>query len=202
MTSRSPDSETFSTPPTTPGYSALMQDASIRPSLSRRSSRPSSLQLEHQGWNPDVVVEAASPLQSKKPQNGIPISRDQTATPTSSTSSAALPGIPSISPAPMASINGHHQRPLDSPCFVHSQLDKGASLTDWLRNRQSNAVLNDNSIEVGVSRSLQDSSPTSDLSSGSLMSSLDDDDGFGGNLTKQLAETAVGVREMSKQLGP
>lgn len=29
----------------------------------------------------------------------------------------------------------------------------------------------------------------------------DEDDQYGGSLTKQLAETAVGVREMSKQLG-
>lgn len=29
----------------------------------------------------------------------------------------------------------------------------------------------------------------------------DDDDPHGGSLTRQLAETAVGVREMSKQLG-
>jgi NAD+ kinase len=35
------------------------------------------------------------------------------------------------------------------------------------------------------------------------MSSTDneDDEDYGGSLTEQLAETAVGVREMSKQLG-
>jgi NAD+ kinase len=31
--------------------------------------------------------------------------------------------------------------------------------------------------------------------------SSEDDESYGGSLTEQLAETAVGVREMSKQLG-
>ncbi|KAJ4494020.1 hypothetical protein C8J55DRAFT_417520 [Lentinula edodes] len=206
--SLSPEIETFSTPPTTPGFA--FQDASIRPSLSRKGSRPSSLQLAHQGWNPDIVVEESSPVLTRKPENGQSItssmSRDQTATPTSTTStraSSTLPSIPSSSSSTTHLANGHTHRPLDSPCFVHSQLDKGASLSDWLRNKQ-NGILNNGSSDVGVSKSLQDSSPTSTSgmsSASSLMSSIDDEDEFGGNLTKQLAETAVGVREMSKQLG-
>lgn len=94
---------------------------------------------------------------------------------------------------------------MDSPCFVHSNLDKGASLTDWLRNKQNGIGGGD----VGVAKSLQSPhphhheyhhepaySPTS-----SVLESNDEDEGSGGNLTKQLAETAVSVREMSKQLG-
>ncbi|KAJ4468270.1 hypothetical protein J3R30DRAFT_1692981 [Lentinula aciculospora] len=209
--SRSPDFETFSTPPTTPGFPAF-QDTSIRPSLSRKVSRPSSLQLAQQGWNPDIVVEESSPVLIRKAENGQPIpssiymSRDQTATPTSSVSSrvpSTLPTAPSFSSSTMHSANGHTHRPLDSPCFVHSQLDKNASLSDWLRDKQ-NGIFNNGQTDVGVSKSLQNSSPTStsDISStGSLISSIDDEDEFGGNLTRQLAETAVGVREMSKQLG-
>ncbi|KAJ3988260.1 hypothetical protein F5890DRAFT_521353 [Lentinula detonsa] len=208
--SRSPDFETFSTPPTTPGFSAL-QGTSIRPSLSRKGSRPSSLHLAQQGWNPDIVVEESSPVLTRKTENGqlnpSLMSRDQTATPTSSVSSRApstLPVAPSSSSSStMHSVNGHTHRPLDSPCFVHSQLDKGASLNEWLRDKQD-VIFNENPTDARVEKSLQDSSPTSTSgmsSTSSLISSLDDEDEFGGNLTKQLAETAVGVREMSKQLG-
>ncbi|KIK68823.1 hypothetical protein GYMLUDRAFT_236726 [Collybiopsis luxurians FD-317 M1] len=194
--SRSPDLETFSTPPTTPGFAAFSQDSAIRPSLSRKGSRPSSLQLEHQGWNADIIVET-SPSVPRKPENGhphlSPMSRNQTVTPTSSIAPGS--SLPSSSSSTMPSANGHldrSHRPLDSPCFVHSQLDKGASLSDWLRNKQ-------NDIDA---KSLKDNSPTSASAlslTGSL--SLDDEDDYGSNLTKQLAETAVGVREMSKQLG-
>jgi NAD+ kinase len=207
--SHSPEPETFSTPPTTPGFPAFTQDTSIRPSISRKASRPSSLQLEQQGWNPDIIVEENSPLLSRKSENGpiLPslMVQDTTATPTSSVAPASSTSSTdsSISTS-LTNGHRHHNRPLDSPCFVHSQLDKGASLTDWLRNKQANGILNNGSVDVGVSRSLQDSSPTSTSgisSAGSFVSNLDDEDEFGGNLTKRLAETAVGVREMSKQLG-
>lgn len=51
----------------------------------------------------------------------------------------------------------------------------------------------------GANFGLSPSSSTAD----SVMSSTDneDDEDYGGSLTEQLAETAVGVREMSKQLG-
>jgi NAD+ kinase len=59
--------------------------------------------------------------------------------------------------------------------------------------------------DLGVAASLQHHPQQngSVLSSnvGQLISSYDDDEGYGSSLTKQLAETAVGVREMSKQLG-
>ncbi|THG95211.1 hypothetical protein EW145_g7999, partial [Phellinidium pouzarii] len=141
-----------------------------------------------------------------------------------------------------------HQLPqptsLKSPCFVHSYLDKGASLADWLKPSK-----HDNMMDV--SRSLNGVGPSSPLllhsahtqhqhplsplhpqphsqsnpsfhhqyhyqqapysimpvphqqnSPGSSPSSdLDDDDDYASSLTRQLAETAVGVREMSKQLG-
>lgn len=97
---------------------------------------------------------------------------------------------------------------MDSPCFVHSHLDKGASLTDWLRNKQHTLI---GDSDVGVAKSLQQRhggapqqqtySPSTLSPASSLVESDEDEDGFGGSLTKQLAETAVGVREMSKQLG-
>jgi len=182
---RTPDAETFSTPPTTPG----VLDTSIRPSLSRRGSRPSSLHLDSQSeWNPDILVEEASPQLLKKLNGGStlsPNSQDHIITPTSSSASSL----------PSNLMNGRHHKPLDSPCFVHSQLDKGASLTEWLRNKNE---------DVGIAGTLQrnsEHSPPTTVSSASGSEISIDDDDYGASLTKQLAETAVGVRELSKQLG-
>ncbi|THV06787.1 ATP-NAD kinase [Dendrothele bispora CBS 962.96] len=187
MPQRTPETETFSTPPTTPG----VLDTSIRPSLSRRSSRPSSLHLDAQSdWNPGIVVEEASPVLLKKLATGptlSPNSQEHTITPTSS--------IPSHSALPNSLVNGHHRRQLDSPCFVHSQLDKGASLTEWLRSKNE-----DVGITGSLNRNSEYSPPTTVSSTSGSEISIDDDD-YGASLTKQLAETAVGVRELSKQLG-
>lgn len=108
---------------------------------------------------------------------------------------------PQTSPRPVRD----DRRSMDSPCFVHSHLDKGASLTDWLYNKQP---LLSRDTDVGVSKSLQH---TNDVlpykesitppNSSTIDDDVDDEDGFAESLTKQLAETAVGVREMSKQLG-
>jgi NAD+ kinase len=95
---------------------------------------------------------------------------------------------------------------MESPCFVHSHLDKGASLTDWLYNKQP---LLTRDTDVGVSKSLQHTDGVLPYTKGSITppnsstveNDVDDEDGFAESLTKQLAETAVGVREMSKQLG-
>ena len=81
---------------------------------------------------------------------------------------------------------------LNSPCFVHSHLERGASLKDWLTQQQyANANL-------GVSKTI---SPTT------LPPTVTEDDGDGdvevdhaNSLTRQLAETAIGVREMNKAL--
>lgn len=92
-----------------------------------------------------------------------------------------------------------------SPCFVHSHLDKGMMLTDWLNNKSHTADIND----VGLAKSLQSISYGNDNSlslHSSAISDLDrefgsDEDESGNTLTKRLAETAVTVREISKQLG-
>ena len=83
---------------------------------------------------------------------------------------------------------------LNSPCFVHSHLERGASLKDWLTQQQyANANL-------GVSKTI---SPTT------LPPTVNEDEGDGdgdveidhaNSLTRQLAETAIGVREMNKAL--
>lgn len=100
----------------------------------------------------------------------------------------------------------HRNLSAKSPCFVHSHLDKGASLQDWLEvHSKDNEVLGS---DVGVAKALQQHNraqhhvelPCPDGGNHALPEN-DDSDTYGGNLTKQLAETAVGVREMSKQLG-
>lgn len=109
----------------------------------------------------------------------------------------------------------HSQSPTMSPCFVHSNLDKGASFSEWLNTsdgfpRISIApALQPNSVHKAPARRYRK------LDNGQVIlipyedeelehvfdaSDYEDDEG-NGSLTKKLAETAVGVREMSKQLG-
>ncbi|KAK0437495.1 ATP-NAD kinase-like domain-containing protein [Armillaria borealis] len=184
----SPDTDTFSTPPTSPFDS-------VRPSLSRKSSRPSSLRLDstRTEWPNNIVLETSGAA------NGHILTGNETMTPTS-----AAPSYFRMDTQSVPGSNGIPRQPLHSPCFVHSHLDKGASLSEWLRNKQTALI-----PEVGVAHSLQRngingsdhqiSSPSS--ASSSVISSSNDEDDYGASLTKQLAETAVGVREMSKQLG-
>ncbi|KAI0045282.1 ATP-NAD kinase [Auriscalpium vulgare] len=110
-----------------------------------------------------------------------------------------------------------------SPCFVHSNLDKGASFADWLRSRGI--------AQPALAPALQTVSPVQEeqqpaqprprryrkTENGQVIPvpyedgmpadsyAVDggeyEEDETSSSLTKQLAETAVGVREMSKQLG-
>ncbi|KAG6832496.1 hypothetical protein H0H87_001421 [Tephrocybe sp. NHM501043] len=190
----SPDTETFSTPPTTPGPN--MQE--IKPSLSRRSSRPTSIRINSAVYKPDIVLEDSSPNAPRKPNGTLPASSDTQDLVTTPRSSM-LPSPPFLPPQPRPV--QQYAKPSDSPCFIHSNLDKGASLTEWLRTKQHALATNG---DVGVARSLQ--SPVGPLSvtAPSVHAATfesDDEECFGESLTRQLAETAVGVREMSKQLG-
>ncbi|KAG1745339.1 uncharacterized protein EDB91DRAFT_1050050 [Suillus paluster] len=196
----------------------------IRPSLSRRNSRPSllsslsSLSSLHTNiiWHHDVVVEQQSPATVAKtlarlsPGCNNPttaVRRDFIVAPPSiesprSNSSSSLSCSPSTT-SPISMPIDHRNLSAKSPCFVHSHLDKGASLQDWLEvHAKENELIGS---DVGVARALQQRQHTVELpcpDGGSHTLSEDDEsDSYGGNLTKQLAETAVGVREMSKQLG-
>jgi NAD+ kinase len=106
------------------------------------------------------------------------------------------PTIVQVPPSVTLPSDSQNHMPDSSPCFVHSHLDKGTLLSDWLRNKH-NVV---ESSDVGVAKSLQrlTSPAQSDFKSGH---DSNDENEFFGSLTKQLADTAVGVREMSKQLG-
>ena len=181
----SPDGDqVFSTPQMTPSVEHNQM-------IPRHNSRPTSLHIDHlqdTDWNPDITVDT----------------------------STTVSNISDTQDADNSSVNQHKSRTLmesvDSPCFVHSHLDKNASLTDWLKTRSAagQLIIGD----LGVAKSLQHSASaklhiTNGVSAFSRpgpdrVSSRESDveeDEFVGSLTKQLAETAVGVREMSKQLG-
>lgn len=172
----SPDAEHFSTAPSTPNQPVEIQ---IRPSLSRKTSRPSNLQFDSGDWDTGIVVD-------RQPSPGVTTivsGSEIDVTITNGTSVSLLTQRPSP-----------RMHPTKSPCFVHSHLDKGASLSDWLRSKQrpdQPALLNGNSI----------SKPRpAQLSQDRLNDEAEEEEEHT-SLTAQLAETAVGVREMSKQLG-
>lgn len=188
-----------------------------------------------------------------------------------STSSASTATLQPTASAPASTPRAVTSQtvPLRSPCFVHSFLDKGASLTDWLRNERPHQQQQQQGDMMSVQRPLDvlpgvgavsgapfsrgasysapqnqaymppntHAHPISPTSTGSNSSSghlgphhhphqyvsaqhavlplphsphspgsspgseFDDEEDGANNLTRQLAATAVGVREMSKQLG-
>ncbi len=87
---------------------------------------------------------------------------------------------------------------MTSPCLVHSQL-QGASIGDWFREKQKNVKKS-----IGLGGRYEDGSGPNgvqeDRSRHRYLHNLEEEESTG-SLTEQLAETAVGVREMSKQLG-
>jgi NAD+ kinase len=181
----SPESDVFSTPPTSPMPAVHVADAiNVDPVLptsasTKRGARPQQLLLD--------------PAKSRK--GGIELER----TPRGGLSFTAqsIPDIDeqSISRSPVMPIN---EQILKSPCFVHSQLEKGASLVDWLKHTHVNGPVSlaKSLGNAGVGGSEHTGSP----SSGTLQED-EEDESFNRSLTRQLAETAVGVREMSKALG-
>jgi NAD+ kinase len=91
------------------------------------------------------------------------------------------------------------QHPLKSPYFVHSHLDRGASIHDWLRNKGPAAAV---SSPLSRSSGNMKEEEEEELDQEVFEPEEDDEEEYSRrSLTKQLAETAAGVREMSKQLG-
>lgn len=165
----------------------------------------------------------------RKDDEAVAISSSNTDDPssnsvTSTTTSVSFSDSPLASPTHKSSRQktaGKAQMAL-SPCFIHSHLNKAS---DWLRSHPGMDG------ELGVAKSLQrkldpmpapsqplsfhddDEKDVRYLPNGHgrtfgntaipdyLLGDIDSDSDSGGNLTKQLAETAVGVRELSKQLG-
>ncbi|TCD65091.1 hypothetical protein EIP91_003100 [Steccherinum ochraceum] len=251
----SPDVETFSTPPSTP----ILSESNIRPSLSRRSSRPSNLHLAHNTgeWRPDIILESSngqpSPDLSKANANGRitgvknPTPHTATQSGFSSASVNGVNGLHSASPHPAssASMNGNlatvnigvgvslssssseslaptisatpagtspgavntqtHQprtprsQAMSSPCFVHSRL-QDPTVNKWLEQNQPITQ----EARLGRVEKPAVGYPNGSLTPSSSVEGYGfwpDAEDSASSVTKQLAETAVGVREMSKQLG-
>jgi len=194
------ENETFSTPPTTPAAWTTLNghghgpNDPHQPSLSRRNSRPTSLHIDHAqakyNSNIELSTSPLAPDHNQAPSLDAQVTLKPT--PMAQDSSLTLKKTPTAAQA------------LQSPCFVHSQLDQGAALTQWLLNKPETVA-----GDLGVAKSLQ--TPRlqhATLSHDSVTSSLtsttfidDGDEQYTSSLTTKLAETAVGVREMSKQLG-
>lgn len=212
------DSETYSTPPTTPTILSCQQLPAAAAAMppARRGSRPSSLALDSNAEDTTgyLIQDAGS---SPEPTSDFSDGDQVDPTPPSNRHLHHMP--PSTSPLratstdrPKLPRSHSHPPPMKSPCFIHSLLDKGASFSDWLKvhNQSQGLQMFDESRPNQPAPSRHPSMTAytpPDLSygtpSGSERSSprsLDDDDGVG-SLTRQLAETAVGVREMSRQLG-
>ncbi|KAG6331552.1 hypothetical protein ID866_7537 [Astraeus odoratus] len=207
------DSEIYTTPPSSPHPGdvtlEMLPDNTIRPSLSRRGSQsppsiwPSlSLLRTDIAWGSDFVVEQESPKKTDAPHraNG-PEYKGATQpiiTHLESPLSSSSPSSISTAGSPRPMVMDPNPPPKRSPCFVHSHLDKVASLQDWLHQREKEVL----GIDLGVAKSLQRTKPDLQYTKGpDPVISSDDEDAHGGSLTRQLAETAVGVRELSRQLG-
>lgn len=244
----SPDVETFSTPPSTP----IHAESEIRPSLSRRSSRPSSLRLQQNAaeWKPHVIVEESNgqPSPDLPQTNGASRSGVKNPTPSTATQNgfasanglngihsasgiansiahtngdqglnAVGVGIPLSSPMPLAPMSEPppvtspgptnlqprtpRSQAMASPCFLHSRL-QDPSMNRW--SDQNEPVVQDARVGRAAKPMLEYPNGSATPNGGSNVEGYGfwhDEDGSAGSVTKQLAETAVGVREMSKQLG-
>jgi NAD+ kinase len=247
----SPDLDVFTTPPTTPMTTEPPNEAIIRPSLSRSSSRPSNLHISKTAddFKPDILVESQSPqnvLYSKSPVQVIsprsvstsgsssigvvkgravtgansnersggsgPNSHPEipTITTTDNSTQTSVTSPHSVTSAPIIRPPAHSQSPMTSPCFVHSNLDK---FSEWLKSSNGlsavdvAAVLKPMSADLNKTpsrRKIDIAIPWEDAKAENVFDASDydyDDDEGSASLTKQLADTAVGVREMSMKLG-
>jgi len=142
--------------------------------------------------------------------------------PTITTTDDNQPSVTSpqlVTSPPILRPHTHSQSPMTSPCFVHSNLDKGASFSEWIQSSNGLPAVDVAPVlkpittdahktpsrryrKVGEGQVLP--IPYDDDKAENVFYASDydyDDDEGSASLTKQLADTAVGVREMSKQLG-
>lgn len=221
--SPAPEKETFSTPPSSP----IVGDRNIldRPSLSRRGSRPSNLRISESStaqWKPDVDIvhdsqqsPNAVPAHAKVPTpstavpqvngrvvNGGPPTAASALSPLAAPGVTQASGTAARSPRPSHLQSQRQSSPMRSPCFVHSQL-QGPSFNEWLRTKHLGGKQEIHEPRVAAVSPIGGSYSDGTLSDGSLVQDYyeDTEEETASSLTKQLAETAVGVREISKQLG-
>lgn len=174
----------------------------------------------------DTTSTSSSSLQNGSPPNQLPspqMSSSQSAMIASEPSPRNLRLSTAVMPH-SSHLHPHHPhhtvyQALKSPCFVHSLLEKGASFSDWIHRSQHNRSISTADVPApapyqaephprlpshtptqlhpAATNRLTEPSPPSDLED---FKDGDEEDSSS-SLTRQLAETAVGVRELSKQLG-
>lgn len=216
------DPSMYSTPPSTPSVFRSMQQqgSSQQPAqaaLARRTSRPHMIHIsKSQGPQVQLAVDSPAATSLSAPAGRTHLNSPSTKPlgPSSAAMSSEDTGAATVVP-------DHHEPSPGalpkSPCFVHSLLDKGASLTDWLKSSNHGAGLHDDksknrddaqrSVSRHGSSTSYTGSPSPSESSNSLgfqtssPTEYDEEEDGAASLTRQLAATAVGVREMSKQLG-
>lgn len=192
--------EIYFTPPTSPtsadsiAMEMVPDGLVIRPSFSRRDSAsrrsiwPSLSPLQTSG---EYLLSKFDSLL------GGATSNTHLASPLSSSSpSSASTGA--LKPLAMDS----DQLSRSSPCFVHSHLDQGA-LADRLHKRRGEAP----GMDLGVARSLKQNKqyghcgpvPIAPYAECAIPQEWEEDAAH--SVPRKLAQTAVGVRELSRQLG-
>lgn len=217
------DPSMYSTPPSTPSVFKHMQQqgSSQEPAqavLARRSSRPHMIHIS-KSQGPPVQIALDSPAAtnlSASPNRTHPNGHASSSTTPLDPSSAAMSSEDAGAATVVPDHHGRSPGTLPkSPCFVHSLLDKGASLTDWLKSSSPGTGQDDGKAKdrddskrsMSQSTASLTNSPTPSESSNSLSfqtsspTEYDEEEDGAASLTRQLAATAVGVREMSKQLG-
>lgn len=216
------DPSMYSTPPSTPSVFKSMQQqgSSQQPAqaaLARRTSRPHMIHIS-KSQGPQVQLAVDSPAATS---HSAPAGRTHLNSPSTKPLDPSSAAMSSEDTGAATVVPDHHEPSPGalpkSPCFVHSLLDKGASLTDWLKSSNHGAGLHDDksknrddaqrSVSRHGSSTSYTGSPSPSESSNSLgfqtssPTEYDEEEDGAASLTRQLAATAVGVREMSKQLG-
>jgi NAD+ kinase len=183
-----------------------VQDTTPR-SASASSSSPSYLGVV----NGRAVTDNSNALSGGSVPNSHP--KIPTVATTDNSPQTPVTSPQSVASAPIIRPPTHSQNPMMSPCFVHSNLDKGASFSEWLKSSNGFSavdvapVLKPMSADLNKTpsrRKIDISIAYEDAKAENVFDASDydyDDEEGSASLTKQLADTAVGVREMSKQLG-
>jgi len=211
----SPDSETFSTPPTTPSVVSrtnppLTLTVAVPVPAASAATVPTSHHSHHSNNNNNIIIQPQR-RGSARPQNllinpAIGAVNDRIGsdivlqrTPDGEATllipiahSNSVPDIQEQSVSRPRTQQSNMYGALNSPCFVHSHLERGASLKDWLTQQQ---LANAN---VGVSKSINPATFPSTVKE--VEDDVDIELDYANSLTRQLAETAIGVREMNKAL--
>ncbi|CDZ98185.1 atp-nad kinase [Phaffia rhodozyma] len=182
----------------------------------RNPALPSPLRNQHPNQSPQTTTDSSLSSSSSAASPALDSSAKPDQSSLGTTHSSARAAKPTSLPSSSVPYTAASS-PLKSPCFVHEYLNQSATLSDFLQRptpRSSENTKEKDSLKEHVQQGLHRTKSQIRLERGeagedaTIALADDDEDGSEENerdgvesLTKQLAETAVGVREMSKQLG-